>query len=128
MTSYLGLSVQAPACLCDWDSFLVTAMGLVIPWSFTLAMVDGYAVIMGFPFRQPGILLVIIVGDWVLSLLSLAAACAANGVISFLLDRGGVYNLPNIGGRYQLSVAMAFFSWFLSAVSLLFNLWLLPSL
>lgn len=46
-------------------SYLVTVMGLVIPWSFTLAMVDGYSVLVKCPLRQPGILLIIVVGDWV---------------------------------------------------------------
>jgi len=40
-------------------------MGLVIPWSFTLALVDGYSVLVKCPIRQPGILLIIVVGDWV---------------------------------------------------------------
>lgn len=40
-------------------------MGLVIPWSFTLALVDGYSVLVKCPIRQPGILSIIIVGDWV---------------------------------------------------------------
>jgi hypothetical protein len=46
-------------------SYLVTIMGLVIPWSFTLALVDGYSVLVKCPIRQPGILLIIVVGDWV---------------------------------------------------------------
>ncbi|XP_010255011.1 PREDICTED: CASP-like protein 5C1 [Nelumbo nucifera] len=108
--------------------YLVTVMGLVIPWSFTLALVDGYSVIVGCPLRQPGILLIIIIGDWVLSILSLAAACATASVIIFLLEIGGAYCPPKFCSRYQLSAAMAFLSWFLSAASSLFNLWLLPSL
>lgn len=40
-------------------------MGLVIPWSFTLALVDGYSVLVKCPVRQPGILLIIAAGDWV---------------------------------------------------------------
>lgn len=46
-------------------SYLVTVMGLVIPWSFTLALVDGYSVLVKCPLRQPGILAIIVVGDWV---------------------------------------------------------------
>lgn len=46
-------------------SYLVTIMGLVIPWSFTLALVDGYSVLVKCSIRQPGVLLIIIVGDWV---------------------------------------------------------------
>ncbi|PKI47512.1 hypothetical protein CRG98_032102 [Punica granatum] len=87
--------------------YLVTIMGLVIPWSFTLALVDGYSVLVKCPLRQPGIMAIIVVGDWVLSILTLAAACSTSSVIS---------------------ATMAFFSWFLSLASSLFNLWLLPSL
>jgi hypothetical protein len=50
-------------------SYLVTIMGLVIPWSFTLALVDGYSVLVKCPIRQPGILLIIVVGDLVCTFL-----------------------------------------------------------
>ncbi|MCL7040310.1 hypothetical protein MKW94_001121 [Papaver nudicaule] len=44
--------------------YLVTVMGLVLPWSFTLAMVDAYSLCAKCPLRQPGILWIIIMGDW----------------------------------------------------------------
>ncbi|XP_043709333.1 CASP-like protein 5C1 [Telopea speciosissima] len=108
--------------------FLVTTMGLVIPWSFTLAMVDGFSIFAGCPFRHSGILLIVVIGDWVLSILTLAAACASTGVINFLLTIDGLHCVPKFCCRYELSTAMAFMAWFLSAASSLFNLWLLPSL
>lgn len=46
-------------------SFLVTIMGLVTPWSLTLALVDVYSVFFKRPSRQPGVMSVIVVGDWV---------------------------------------------------------------
>ncbi|KAH9656435.1 CASP-like protein 5C1 [Citrus sinensis] len=49
--------------------YLVTIMGLVIPWSFTMAIVDGYSVLVKCPIRQPGVLLIIVVGDWVCPIL-----------------------------------------------------------
>ncbi|WJZ91507.1 hypothetical protein VitviT2T_010573 [Vitis vinifera] len=101
--------------------FLVTVMGLVIPWSLTLSLVDAYSVFVKCPLHQPGIMLVVIIGDWVLSFLSLAAACSTAGVTDLLLN-------ARLCGRYQLSAAMAFLSWFLSLASSLFNLWRLPSL
>ncbi|KAK6946183.1 Casparian strip membrane protein domain [Dillenia turbinata] len=109
------------------STFLVTIMGLVIPWSFTLGLVDGYSVLVKCPLRQPGVLLLIVIGDWVLSILILAAACSTAGVVDLLLQPDGNCP-PRICTRYQLSVAMAFLSWFLSGASALFNLWLLPSL
>lgn len=108
--------------------YLVTIMGLTIPWSFTLAIVDGYSVLVKCPVRQPGILLIIVLGDWVLSTLTLAAACSTASVVDLLLHSDGSYCPPKFCSRYQISAAMAFLSWFLSMASSLFNLWLLPSL
>eukprot|EP00262_Sarcandra_glabra_P016689 TRINITY_DN551_c0_g1_i1.p1 TRINITY_DN551_c0_g1~~TRINITY_DN551_c0_g1_i1.p1 ORF type:complete len:153 (-),score=15.25 TRINITY_DN551_c0_g1_i1:52-510(-) len=105
--------------------YLVTIMGLLIPWSFTLAMVDGYAIIARCPLRQPGLVVIIVVGDWVLSMLSLAAASATAAAIDLLLDLDGSYCPSKFCGRYQLSAAMAFLSWLLTASSSLSNLWLL---
>ncbi|KAJ6409689.1 CASP-LIKE PROTEIN 5B3 [Salix viminalis] len=103
-------------------------MGLAIPWSFTLAIVDGYSVLVKCPIRQPGILLIIVLGDWVLSTLILAAACSTASVVDLLIHSDGFHCPPKICSRYQISAAMAFLSWFLSMASSLFNLWLLPSL
>ncbi|KAK8687243.1 hypothetical protein V6N13_145704 [Hibiscus sabdariffa] len=109
-------------------SYLVTVMGLVTPWSVSLALVDAYSVFVKCLPRQPRVLLVIIVGDWALSFLSLGAACSTASVTSLLADVESSYCPSKICSRYQLSAAMAFMSWFLSFASTLFNLWLLPSL
>ncbi|KAK6916513.1 Casparian strip membrane protein domain, partial [Dillenia turbinata] len=119
----LGVEFYSYTAFC----FLVTIMGLVIPWSFTLGLVDGYSVLVKCPLRQPGVLLLIVIGDWVLSILTLAAACSTASVVDLLLQSDG-YCPQKICSRYQLSAAMAFLSWFLSVASALFNLWLLPSL
>ncbi|XP_057498406.1 CASP-like protein 5C1 isoform X2 [Actinidia eriantha] len=107
-------------------SFLVTIMGLVIPWSLTLALVDAYSVFFRRPSRQPGVMSVIFVGDWVLSFLSLAAACSTASVADILITSNSCR--AKLCSRYQLSAAMTFLSWFLSLASSLFNLWLVPSL
>ncbi|KAK9286445.1 hypothetical protein L1049_014842 [Liquidambar formosana] len=120
----LGVEFYSYTAFC----YLVTIMGLVIPWSFTLALVDGYSVLVKCPLRQPGILLIIVLGDWVLSILTLAAASSTASVVDLLLDAGGSNCPPKFCSRYQISAAMAFMSWFLSMASALFNLWLLPSL
>ncbi|PIN21509.1 hypothetical protein CDL12_05779 [Handroanthus impetiginosus] len=106
--------------------FLVTIMGLVIPWSLTLAVVDVFSVFVKRPAHQPGILTIVVIGDWVLSLLSLAASCSTASVTSLLLASEGFCG-NKLCTRYQLSAAMAFLSWFLLLSSSLFNLWLLPS-
>ncbi|KAA8547288.1 hypothetical protein F0562_003848 [Nyssa sinensis] len=108
--------------------FLVTIMGLMIPWSLTLALVDAYSVFVKRPSRQPGIMSIVVVGDWVLSFLSLAAACSTASVTELLIASGGSFCGTKLCSRYQLSAAMTFLSWFLSIASSLFNLWLLPSL
>ncbi|KAL5562574.1 hypothetical protein UlMin_032321 [Ulmus minor] len=120
----LGVEFYSYTAFC----YLVTIMGLVIPWSLTLALVDGYSVLVKCPLRQPGILLLIVVGDWVLSVLTLAAACSTASVVDLLVHADRSYCPPKLCSRYQLSAAMAFLSWFLSLASSLFNLWLLPSL
>ncbi|KAH7517896.1 CASP-like protein 5C1 [Ziziphus jujuba] len=120
----LGVQFYSYTAFC----YLVTIMGLVIPWSFTLALVDGYSVLAKCPLRQPGILLIIVIGDWVLSVLTLAAACSTASVVDLLLHANGAYCPPKFCNRYQISAAMAFLSWFLSSASCLFNIWLLPSL
>ncbi|KAG0466202.1 hypothetical protein HPP92_017204 [Vanilla planifolia] len=108
--------------------FLVTIMGLLIPWSATLAMFDMYSICVGSNIRLPGVMMVILLGDLSLSILSLAAACASAAVVDLLVhSRGGTYCPPKYCGRYQLSAAMAFLSWVLTASSSLLNLWLMAS-
>lgn len=59
--------------------FLVTIMGLVIPWSCTLAMIDVYSVFVGCPLRVPGVMVIVVVGDCVrISLQSSSASRRAN--------------------------------------------------
>ncbi|GJR79276.1 CASP-like protein 5C1 [Tanacetum coccineum] len=108
--------------------FLVTIMGLVIPWSFTLALLDGYSVHVTCPIRQKGLMLIVVIGDWVLSFLTLGAASSAASVVDILLTADGSVCPPKICSRYLLSTIFAFLSWFLSMASSLFNLWVLPSL
>uniref|UniRef100_A0ACD5WC76 Uncharacterized protein n=2 Tax=Avena sativa TaxID=4498 RepID=A0ACD5WC76_AVESA len=109
--------------------FLVTIMGLVVPWSCTLAMIDVYSVIVGCPLRMPGVMAIVVAGDWVLSILSLAAASSSAAVIDVLLEFHGSHcpPTPRLCERYQLSAMMAFLAWVLTAASSLFNLWCLAS-
>ncbi|KAK7263052.1 hypothetical protein RJT34_30636 [Clitoria ternatea] len=108
--------------------YLVTVMGLVIPWSITLLVVDGYSVFVKCLPLQQRLVMIIFLGDMILSYLSLAAACSTASVTDLLLDADRSYCPANLCGRYQLSAAMAFLSWFLSSASCLFNFWLFPSL
>ncbi|KAF5736091.1 hypothetical protein HS088_TW14G00225 [Tripterygium wilfordii] len=107
--------------------YLVTIMGLVIPWSMTLVLVDAYSVCVKSLPREQKILLIVVIGDLVLSFLTLAAACSTASVTDLLIHAAR-YCPAKLCSRYQLSAAMAFLSWSLSLASSLFNLWLLPSL
>ncbi|RDX98521.1 CASP-like protein 5C1 [Mucuna pruriens] len=109
-------------------SYLVTVMGLVIPWNITLLVVDAYSVFIKYLPIQRRLILIILFGDMILSYLSLAAACSTASIADLLLEAGGSHCPPKLCGRYQLSAAMAFLSWFLSFVSFLFNFWLFSSL
>ncbi|KAK5793054.1 CASP-like protein ARALYDRAFT_485429 [Gossypium arboreum] len=72
-------------------SYLVTVMALVTPWSVSLTLIDAYSVFIKCLPRQPRVLLIVIVGDWALSFLSLAAACSTASVTSFLVNVGTPY-------------------------------------
>lgn len=65
--SLLFMSLGVPFYSYTSFCFLVTIMGLVIPWSFTLALIDGYSVLVKCPIRRSGmaILVMIIIGDCV---------------------------------------------------------------
>ncbi|KAG8368291.1 hypothetical protein BUALT_Bualt15G0030100 [Buddleja alternifolia] len=108
--------------------FLVTIMGLVIPWSFTLALIDGYSILTKRPIHHQGILQVVVLGDLVLWILTLAAASSSAGVLDLLIGADDVsFCPPRLCGKYQISAVMAFLSWFLSMASSLSNLCLLSS-
>ncbi|KAG8367031.1 hypothetical protein BUALT_Bualt16G0030100 [Buddleja alternifolia] len=119
----LGIEFYSYTTFC----FLVTIMGLVIPWSLTLAVVDVFSISVKTAARPPGILSIVVLGDWVLSFLSLAASCSTASVTNFMLASGGSSCMGNLCIRYQVAAATAFLSWFLLLASALFNLWLLPS-
>ncbi|KAM7252205.1 hypothetical protein ACFE04_024088 [Oxalis oulophora] len=108
-------------------SYLVTVMGLLIPWSVMLALVDAYSVFVKSLPRHPRIVVIIIFGDLALSFLTLAAACSTASVTDILLGVQG-YCEGRSCSRFQLSAAMAFLAWFLSFATSMFNLWVLPSL
>ncbi|CAL5385711.1 unnamed protein product [Camellia sinensis] len=106
----LGVEFYSYTAFC----FLVTIMGLVIPWSFTLALVDGYSVLVKCPPRQPGILLTVVVGDWLevvvemavrggYSLLEMVARVGGwgNGAGGVILSHAGCRLLNDKRGGYS---------------------------
>ncbi|XP_060194182.1 CASP-like protein 5C3 [Lycium barbarum] len=107
--------------------YLMTVMGFVTTWSLALAMNDAFLVLVKRPSRQPRLLSAVVLGDWVLSFLSLAVSCSTASVAGHLIASGSPYCRGSICRRYLLSTAMAFLTWILSMVSSLLNLWLLPT-
>ncbi|XP_010446729.1 PREDICTED: CASP-like protein 5C1 [Camelina sativa] len=103
--------------------YLVTVMGLVTPWSVTLALMDAYSIIIQSLPMQATVISVIVAGDFVLSFLSLGGACSTASVAVLLIGAG-----EKQCDRYKLSATMAFLSSFLSFTSTFFNFRLLPSL
>ncbi|KAL0666134.1 hypothetical protein Bca4012_028838 [Brassica carinata] len=111
--------------------YLVTVMGLVTPWSVTLALLEAYSIIVQRLPLQATVLSVIVSGDLVsslyfsmfLSFLSLGGACSTASVTVILIGAGEKHC-----DRYKLSATMAFLSSFLSFASTFFNFRLLPSL
>uniref|UniRef100_A0A7N0RBU7 CASP-like protein n=1 Tax=Kalanchoe fedtschenkoi TaxID=63787 RepID=A0A7N0RBU7_KALFE len=110
-------------------SNFVVVMGILIPWSLTMAMVDAWSVFTDCAprRRRRKTVFMIIVGDMFLSYILLAAAASTAGVTDAMIKAGGFCS-PKLCSRYQLSAAMAFLCWFLLISSSLFNLWQLPSL
>ncbi|XP_059293736.1 CASP-like protein 5C3 [Lycium ferocissimum] len=121
---FLGVPFYSFSALC----FMMTVMGLVMAWSLTLVMVDVFSVLIQRPYHQPGIISVVVLGDWVLSFLSLAASCSTASVAEYLIRSSSPNCSGNLCTRYQLSACMGFFAWFLTLASALFHLWLLPKL
>ncbi|KAJ6720491.1 CASP-LIKE PROTEIN 5B3 [Salix viminalis] len=104
-------------------------MGLQLLWSFGLACLDLHALRSKKNLQNPVLVSLFVVGDWVTSILSLAAACAAAGVtVLFARDLHycrAPYNFPC--SRFQISIALAFISWFLLAISSHVMFWLLAA-
>ncbi|KAL2481589.1 CASP-like protein 5B2 [Abeliophyllum distichum] len=110
--------------------YLIASMGLQVLWSFGLACLDAYALWIKKDLRNPVLASLFVVGDWVTATLSLAAACSSAG-IAVLYGRDlkfcrGPVHLPC--DRFELSIALAFATWFLVAMSSHVMFWILASL
>ncbi|KAF2296120.1 hypothetical protein P3X46_014290 [Hevea brasiliensis] len=109
--------------------YLIASMGLQLLWSFGLACLDLHALRSKRNLQNPVLVSLFVVGDWVTSILSLAAACASAGVtVLYAKDLHyckGPQFLPC--SRFQISIALAFISWFLLAISSHVMFWLLAN-
>ncbi|KAF8402978.1 hypothetical protein HHK36_011071 [Tetracentron sinense] len=124
MASAKGFSNYTAFC------YLIASMGLQVLWSLGLACLDIYALRIKRDLQNPVLVSLFVVGDWVTATLSLAAACSSAGV-TVLYARDLDYcklqppHLPC--NKFQISIALAFISWFLIAISSHVMFWLLAS-
>ncbi|XP_042511427.1 CASP-like protein 5B1 [Macadamia integrifolia] len=109
--------------------YLIASMALQVLWSMGLACLDIYALTMKRDLQNSLLVSLFVVGDWVTASLSLAAACSSAGVtVLFTRDLDFCRVQPHIScGRFQISVALAFITWFFIAVSSLVMFWLVAS-
>ncbi|ERM94911.1 hypothetical protein AMTRI_Chr07g29650 [Amborella trichopoda] len=106
--------------------YLIASMGLQVLWSLWLACLDAYAMLAPRDLRNPRLVSLFVVGDWVTATLSLAAACSSAGIL-VLYDRDLGNCKESVCQRYQFAIAMAFMSWVLIDISSLIMFWLLAA-
>ncbi|KAL4308478.1 hypothetical protein GQ457_01G031660 [Hibiscus cannabinus] len=91
--------------------YLIASMGLLVAWSFALAVLDGIALVKKKVLHNPLLVSLYIVGDWVTALLSLAAASSSAGIAVLYFNDLGSCGFGEECQKYQLSVALAFLGW-----------------
>ncbi|KAL7248099.1 hypothetical protein ACSBR2_002913 [Camellia fascicularis] len=102
--------------------YLVAALGLQSLWSFSLAAVDIYALLVRRHLRNPRVVSFFTIGDGITSTLTFTAACASAGITVLIgndLDKCAV----NHCARFESATAMAFICWFVASPSFLLNYW-----
>ncbi|KAI5682567.1 hypothetical protein M9H77_03795 [Catharanthus roseus] len=123
MVSTYGFSNYTAFC------YLIASMGLQVLWSFGLACLDVFALRIKRDLQNPVLVSLFVVGDWVTATLSLAAACSSAGIaVLYAKDLKfckGQMQLPC--SRFELSIVLAFISWFLIAISSHVMFWILAS-
>ncbi|KAL3838449.1 hypothetical protein ACJIZ3_023040 [Penstemon smallii] len=124
MASASGFSTTTAFC------YLIASMGLEVLWSFGLACLDIHALMYNKDLHNHIIVSLFVVGDWVTATLSLAAASSSAGVI-VLYTRDSRICKDEIKlscDMLQISIAFAFISWFLLAISSYVMFWLVASI
>ncbi|XP_011085012.1 CASP-like protein 5B1 [Sesamum indicum] len=124
MTSASGFSTATAFC------YLIASMGLQVLWSFGLACLDIHALRFNKDLYNHIVVSLFVVGDWVTATLSLAAACSSAGVmVLFTKDTNFCIVKTKFScGMFQISIAFAFMSWFLLAISSYIMFWLVASI
>ncbi|KAA8534166.1 hypothetical protein F0562_031641 [Nyssa sinensis] len=109
--------------------YLIASMGLQVLWSFGLACLDAHALRKKRDLQNQVLVSLFVVGDWVTAILTLAAACSSAGVmVLFIRDSNFCSKQIQVAcGMIQISIALAFVSWFLLVVSSYVMFWILAS-
>lgn len=123
MASASGFSSTTAFC------YLIASMGLQVLWSFGLACLDIHALRLKRDLQNHILVSLFAVGDWVTATLSFAGACSSAGVmVLFIRDSNICSVTPELAcDRFQISIALAYISWFLLAISSHVMFWLLAS-
>lgn len=123
MASASGFSTATAFC------YLIASMGLQVLWSFGLACLDIHALRMKRVLQNHVLLSLFAVGDWVTAILSLGAACSSAGVMVLFVGDLNICKMnPKLAcNMFQISISLAFISWFLLAISSYVMLWMLAS-
>ncbi|KAJ0582684.1 putative casparian strip membrane protein [Helianthus annuus] len=117
--------------LCNlFRGYLIASMGLQVLWSFGLACLDVYALRIKKDLQNAVLVSLFVVGDWVTATLSLAAACSSAGIVVLYARDLHFCTNPKMHlpcSRFEISIAMAFITWFFIAISSHVMFWLLAS-
>ncbi|XP_022890148.1 CASP-like protein 5B1 [Olea europaea var. sylvestris] len=124
MTSASGFFTVTAFC------YLIASMGIQVLWSFGLACLDIHALRFNKELHNHVIMSLFVVGDWVVATLSLAAACSSAGVmVLFTKDTEMCKTYTKFScNLFPISIAFAFVSWFLVAISSYVMFWLVASI
>ncbi|KAL1342100.1 hypothetical protein HN51_028688 [Arachis hypogaea] len=107
--------------------YLIASMGLQFIWSFVLASMDAYALARNKVLHNPVLVSLLVVGDWVTAILSLAAASSSAGITVLYFHDLGHCQFREECQKYQISVALAYLGWIPISISSLIMLWLLAA-
>ncbi|EEF32523.1 CASP-like protein 5B2 [Ricinus communis] len=124
MASARGFSSYTAFC------YLIASMGLQVLWSFGLACLDVYALRRKRDLQNPVLVSLFVVGDWVTSMLSLAAACSSAGVVVLYARDLNFCKLESDlpCNKYEISILLAFLTWLLIGISSHVMFWILASI
>ncbi|VFQ81492.1 unnamed protein product [Cuscuta campestris] len=128
---FASIALSIMASTSDFSSvtafcYFVAAAGLQILWSFSLGILDIYALLVGRSLQNQRIVSFFSIGDGVTSTLMFAAACASAGITVLIGNDLGVC-AQNHCTEFETATTMSFLTWFASIPSFVLNFWSLSS-